>query len=168
MKVVENFEEPFKKDTTTYYVQNPDDNRSRKDNWKAKSFVRSDSHPRFLRTASKNTYVRDNSRFSRQGSNFRANSRTGSNARSGSFVKQTGIPRSQSKSLERLKSEMFTKVEKLEKEFEQFEKSQNEIKEILKKKLISTQFVEEEIVIDVKYGNEGQERMLLIDSSVPK
>ena len=44
---------------------------------------------------------------------------------------------------------MFIKVENLEKEFEKFKKSQNEIKEILKNKLISTQFVEEEVVIDV-------------------
>ena len=112
--------------------------------------------------------MRDNSRFSRQGSNFRAYSRTGSSARSSSFVKQIGILRGQSKSIEILKSKMFTKVEKLEKEFEQFKKSQNEIKDILKNKLISTQFVEEEIVIDVKYVNEGQERMMLIDSGVGK
>ena len=126
-----------------------------------KGFVRSDSNPRFFRTASKNTYVRDNSKFSRQGSNFRDNSRLGSkyrqdsNARSRSFVKQGGTSRGQSKSQERPKSEMFTKVENLEKEFKKFKKSQNEIKEILKNKLISTQFVEEEIVIDVKYLNEG-------------
>ena len=66
MKVVENREEPFKNENTTYYVWNTDDNGSRKDNWKSKGFVRSDSHPRFFRTASKNTYVRDNSKFSRQ------------------------------------------------------------------------------------------------------
>ena len=63
---------------------------------------------------------------------------------------------------------MFKKVENFENEFEKFMKSQNEIKEILKNKLISTQFVEEEIVIDVKYVNEGQERMMLIDNGVPK
>ena len=41
MKVVENREEPFKKDIATnyvdedtYYVQNAYDNRSRRDNWK--------------------------------------------------------------------------------------------------------------------------------------
>ena len=38
----------------------------------------------------------------------------------------------------------------------------------MKNKLISTQFVEEEIVIDVKYINEGQEGMMLIDNGVPK
>ena len=76
------------------------------------------------------------------------------------------MPRSQSKSLERPKSEMFKKVEKIEKEIEEFKKSQDEIKEMLK--TINTQYVEEEIVIDVKYVNKGQERMMLIDSSAPK
>ena len=63
---------------------------------------------------------------------------------------------------------MFRKVENLEKEFEKFKKSQNEMKEILKNKLISTQFVEEEIVIDVKYVNDGTDRMMLIDNGAPK
>ena len=58
--------------------------------------------------------------------------------------------------MERPKSEMFRKVEKLEKE----------IKDILK--AINTQYVEEEIVIDVKYMNEGQKRVILIDSGAPK
>ena len=62
------------------------------------------------------------------------------------------MPRSQSKSLERPKSEMFKKVEKLEKEFDEFKKSQDEIKEMLK--TINTQYVEEEIVMDVKYVSE--------------
>ena len=35
-------------------------------------------------------------------------------------------------------------------------------------KTINTQYVEEEIVIDVKYVNEGQERVMLIDSGAPK
>ena len=50
MKVAENREEPFKKkesmtyyqEDTTYYVWNTDDNRSRRDNWKPNSYVRSD------------------------------------------------------------------------------------------------------------------------------
>ena len=75
IKVVENCEEPFKKENTTYYVRNNENNRSRMDNWKSKGFVRSDSHPRFFRMASKNTYVRDNSKFSRQGSNLGDNLR---------------------------------------------------------------------------------------------
>ena len=43
-----------------------------------------------------------------------------------------------------------------------------EIKEILKNKLISIQFVEEEIMLDVKYVNEGTEPMMLIDNGAPK
>ena len=122
---------------------------------------------RIFRTASKNTYMRDNSKFSRQGYSFKYNSRPGSNYRkgsnigSGSSVKQGGTPRSQSKSLERPKSEMFKKVENLEKEMK-------EIKDILKNKLINTQFVEEEIVIDVKCVNDGTDRMMLIDNGAPK
>ena len=53
--------------------------RCRRDNWKSKGYVRSDSHPRFFRTASKNTYVRDNSRVDRRGSNARSNLRSGGN-----------------------------------------------------------------------------------------
>lgn len=70
--------------------------------------------------------MRDNSKFSRQGSSFRYNSRPGSNygkdsnIGSGSSDKQGGKPRSQSKSFERPKSELFKKVEKLEKEFDEF------------------------------------------------
>ena len=45
-------------------------------------------------------------------------------------------------------------MEKIEREIDEFKKSQNEIKEILK--TINTQYVEEEIVIYVKYVNEGQ------------
>ena len=68
MKVAENREQLFKEkkgittnylDDDTYYVWNTDDDRSRRDNWKPNSYVRSDSHPRFFKTASKNTYVRD-------------------------------------------------------------------------------------------------------------
>ena len=54
MKVAENREEPFKKDIVTnyvdedtYYVQNADDNRSRRDNWMGERYVRSDSKPRY-------------------------------------------------------------------------------------------------------------------------
>ena len=43
-----------------------------------------------------------------------------------------------------------------------------EMKYFLKNKLINTQFVEEEIVIDVKYVNDGTDRMMLIDNGAPK
>ena len=42
------------------------------------------------------------------------------------------------------------------------------IEEMLKKVTINTQYVEEEIVIVVKYLNAGAERMMLIDSGAPK
>ena len=60
---------------------------------------------------------------------------------------------------------MFKKVEMMEKKFEKFEK---EIKEMLKNKLVSTQFVEEGFVIDIKYVNVGAERIMLIDNGAPK
>ena len=76
MKVVENREELFKKGIATnylediHYVWNADDNRSRRDNWKRDKYVRSDSRPGYLRTASRGNYVRDNSSF-RRNSNVR-------------------------------------------------------------------------------------------------
>ena len=57
--------------------------------------------------------MRDNSKIFRQGSSFRYNSRPGSK---GSNEGSGGKPRSQTKSIERPKSEMFRKVEKIEKE----------------------------------------------------
>ena len=44
MKVVENCDEPFS-NSYSYYVENIDDNRSRRDRYNAKKFVRSDSRP---------------------------------------------------------------------------------------------------------------------------
>ena len=62
MKVVENREEPFeKKEEKTYYMRNGEGNRSRRDNW-----IRSSLPPGFYRTASRNNYVRDNSKFRRE------------------------------------------------------------------------------------------------------
>ena len=56
----------------------------------------------------------------------------------------------------------------MKKKFDKFKKAQNEMKDMLKNKLISAQFVEEDIMIDVKYVNEGRERMMLIDNGVTK
>ena len=56
---------------------------------------------------------------------------------------------------------MFQKVESLEKDMK-------EIKEMLKGKFVNTQFVEEEVIVDVKYVNAGAPRMMLIDSGAPK
>ena len=56
----------------------------------------------------------------------------------------------------------------IEKNFENFEKARKEMKEIIRKKLIDTQFVKKYHVIDVKYVNAGAERQMLIDSGAPK
>ena len=88
------------------------------------------------------------------------NARPGSNARPGGNNIRSG-----SNSKERPKGELFKKVEMIEVKFEQFEK---EIKEMLKNKLVDTQFVEEEFIIDVKYVNTGAKKMILIDSDAPK
>ena len=55
-----------------YYVRNTEDNRSRRDKWKPTNYVRSYS-PGWLgyfRTASRNTYVRNSSKF-RRGTDIR-------------------------------------------------------------------------------------------------
>ena len=66
MKVVENREELFKKESKTYFVRD-ENNRSRYNDWRrdlnARGYVRSDSHPNFFRTYSKNNYLRDSSKF---------------------------------------------------------------------------------------------------------
>ena len=56
---------------------------------------------------------------------------------------------------------MFQKVETLEKDMK-------EIKQTLKGKVINGHFVEEEVIVDVKYMNAGAPRMMLIDSGAPK
>merc|ERR1712074_18375 len=66
LKIVDHRDEPFaNRDTTTHYVR--DNDRSRYDNWRNKiqseGFRRSESNPKFFRTASKDRYHRDNSRF---------------------------------------------------------------------------------------------------------
>ena len=79
MKVIENCEDLFKKESSMYYVRN-DENRSKHDKWKndlrSRGYVRSDSNPKFFRTALKNRYVQDDSRMARQRSNMRSNLRT--------------------------------------------------------------------------------------------
>ena len=80
--------------------------------------------------------------------------------------KFTGPPRTNSKTgakipsktPERKKSELFKKVENLEKD----------MKEMLKGKVINGHFVEEEVVIDVNLINEGKARMMLVDCRAPK
>ena len=43
-----------------------------------------------------------------------------------------------------------------------------EIKEMLKGKFVNTQFVEEEVIVHVKFMNAGAPRIMLIDSGAPK
>ena len=69
--------------------------------------------------------------------------------------------RNPSNSQKRQKSELFKKVETLEKDMK-------EMKEMLKGKFVNTQFLEEEVIVDVKYMNAGAPRMMLIDSGAPK
>ena len=73
-----------------------------------------------------------------------------------------------SKTPERQKSELFKKVENLEKDNKEIKKTMEELKEILKGKVINGHFVEEEVVIDVNLINEGRARMMLVDCGVPK
>ena len=72
--------------------------------------------------------------------------------------------RVQSKTPERNKSELFKKVENLEKDNKEIKK----LLEELKSKVISGHFVEEEVVIDVNYMNDGVARMMLVDCGVLK
>ena len=69
--------------------------------------------------------------------------------------------RFQSKTPERQKSELFKKVENLEKDMKG-------MKEMLKGRVISGHFVEEEVVIDVNLINDGAARMMLVDCGAPK
>ena len=111
--------------------------RSRYNNWRdslaSKGYVCSGSNPRFFRTQSKGRYVRDNSRYGRsQSRNSQSRNRGKSNERPP-------------------KTELFKKVEEIEKKLEKVDKYQIEIVEMLKKNPINMKYVEEEIVIDVKF-----------------
>ena len=66
------------------------------------------------------------------------------------------------------KGNLYKDVEEIKKKSENLEKGLNQLREIRKNKLISTEFVEEEIVIDVKHMNKGQKKMMLIDNAAPK
>ena len=109
----------------------------------------------------------------RDNSSFRRNS----NVRTGSMPgKFTGPSRNNSKNggrfpsktPERQKSELFKKVENQEKDIKEIKKTMEELKEILKGKVINGHFVEEEVVIDVNLINEGKARMMLVDCGAPK
>ena len=95
----------------------------------------------------------------------RSGSRAGSKFRNGS--KPGSKFRNNSKSQERPKSDLFKKVEAIEKELPALKKTINDMSEILKKSTINTKFVEEEIVIDIKYVEKDTENMMVIDSGAP-
>ena len=117
LKVAANREEPFPKETKTFYAQT-EENRSRYNNWKNNlkndGYKRSESNPKFFRTASKRKWIRDDSKFggrsqSRPGSRFRNESKLRNNFRNSSNL------RNSSKSAERPKSDLLKKVEGIEK-----------------------------------------------------
>ena len=66
LKIAENREEPFAKETKTFYAKT-EENRSRYNNWKnnlkSDGYRRSESNPKYFRTASKRKWIRDDSKF---------------------------------------------------------------------------------------------------------
>ena len=62
---------------------------------------------------------------------------------------------------------MFKKVELIEQKLPTLEKSINTVLEMMKKKTVNTQFVKEEIIIDVKYVEKNVDNMMIIDSGAP-
>merc|ERR1711984_34629 len=74
------------------------------------------------------------------------------------------------RSAEKPKSQLVKKVEGMEKKIISIEKSLggvSRIEEMLKKVTINTQFVEEEIFIDVKYVQKETDNSMIIDSGAP-
>ena len=63
---------------------------------------------------------------------------------------------------------MFKKVENLEKNHKEINTKLDKLQEMMKGKVISGHFVEEEVVIDVNYMNDGAARMMLVDCGAPK
>ena len=90
--------------------------------------------------------MRDNSRF-RRGSNIRSGLLPGGKFTGPRNTSKQGV-RNPSKSQERQKSEMFKNLETIEKDIK-------EIKEMIKGKFVYIQFVEEEVIVDVKFINAG-------------
>ena len=125
-------------------------------------------NPKYFRTASRKKWIRDDSKFGGRSSSrpFRDGSKPGSKFRNGS------------KSVERPKSDLFKKVEVIEKDNAEMKKSSiamkkaidiqsiciKNVEEMMKKLTINTKYVEEEIVIDVKYVEKDIENMMVIDS----
>merc|ERR1712237_237260 len=104
-----------------------------------------------------------NSRPYRDASRIRSNSRN----RGRSPGKSTW---NRDKSAEKPKSDLVKKVEGIEKELSTIKQSVGGIKkieEMLKKVTISTQYVEEEYCIDIKYVQKEIDNTMIIDSGAP-
>ena len=130
LKVAENREEPFAKETKTFYTKN-EENRSRYDryeNWKnnlkSNGYKRSESNPRFFKTAYKGRWIRADSKFggrsrSRPNSRFRNESQQ----RFRNESQQRNKFRNISKSTERPKSDLSKNVEQNEKKIDDLTKT---------------------------------------------
>merc|ERR1711905_37234 len=120
-------------------------------------------------------YIRDSSKFrgrsaSRPNGNARPY-RNGSRIRSASQGRRPENSTGQrDRSADKPKSEFVKKVEGMEKKIISIEKSLgglSRIEEMLKKVTINTQFVDEEIFIDVKYVQKETDNSMIIDSGAP-
>ena len=60
------------------------------------------------------------------------------------------------------KYKLFKREETLEKDNKEIKNEMKEIKELLKGKFINNHFVEEEVVVDIKYMNAGAPKIMLI------
>ena len=63
---------------------------------------------------------------------------------------------------------MFKMVENNSKDIGEMKQQLEKVTKILESKLMSTQFIEEELTVDVMYVNEGAPKMMLLDSGAPK
>ena len=95
--------------------------------------------------------MRDDSRFGRSQSN-RGRSKSGGN---------------RGKSQERPESDLFKKVKDTEKKVDELTKTVNSMKDMITNKLVNVKFVEEEIVIDVKFVDETRGLKMIVDSGAP-
>ena len=129
-----------------------DDAQNRYVNWrrnlKADGFRRSDSNPRFFRMTSRNQWIRDDSKF-----RGRSGSSLGSQARPGA------------KPGERLESELFKRVEGLEKENATMKEMMAKMKEAMDIHPIYLKNVEERIlnkstIVYTKYVGEEMDTVI--------
>ena len=112
LKVVENREEPFSKETQTFYTK-VDDGQSRYDNWrqdlKRDGFRRSDLNPNYFRMDLRRRWIRDDSKI-----RGRSASRPGSQGRP-SGQGENGVMK-RIEGLEKENKEMKKKMDEMTKE----------------------------------------------------